>query len=102
MLRVVPCRDKLGNVGEGLALGDQELMRLSVEEEVGEQFQIFESACSDNSLPVIVAKRTLLAMGCLLASRLLTRDKEFTQDGRFSASQWAKSDVLLAGNRSVS
>ena len=64
VLRVVPCRDKLGNVGEGLALGDQELMRLSVEEEVREQFQIFESTSSDSSLPVIVVKRTLLAIGC--------------------------------------
>jgi len=24
VLRVVPCRDKLGKVGDGLALGDQE------------------------------------------------------------------------------
>ena len=64
VLRVVPCRDKLGNVGEGLVLGDQELIRLSVEEEVREQFQIFESTSSDSSLPVIVVKRTLLAIGC--------------------------------------
>ena len=36
-LGVVPCRDGLGNVDEGLALGDQELMRLFVEEEVEER-----------------------------------------------------------------